>query len=311
MSVSIPWDDVLFSNNTILLLFLWLFRIAGALHHGKKFSNTFEGYTLNLIRRADSDSYRTNASWGDTCVEGLKTYSWRSMSHFSSSKSGMNMNIAGKYLQNNIEHFTKKRFSSSILHMANRGAIVELPRGPFYNGFAQYYLYGSHSSKELKIIAHKMSWNWFRRLLSFANSRQVSHWVTQDLCNQAKDQDAYIPVGYADGTPVASNKGSVLIHDKRVILSEGYVWTGFWLNHRWWPCNVNDDVILLGKVYELLTADEIAEISETFLRDPLQGSKEGYKGIWINGKEFLAPFKNCSRAWKIKSNACRKHLFRL
>jgi alanine racemase len=204
------------------------------------------------------------------CIEGVENLQVDGlMSHFSSSE------IRDEYgiLQVNtfktiIEHFTKKGFHPPIVHMANSGAIVNYPEAHFTMVRAGISLYGSHSSKELKNhLPTKQVMKFVSKVAlvrEFPAGFALSYGRT--FVTKKKTRIAYIPVGYADGYPRAlSNKGSVLIHDKRRDII-GRVCMDWFLvditddDH----VNVNDEVILLGEsVTNCITADEIAEISET------------------------------------------------
>jgi alanine racemase len=195
-------------------------------------------------------------------IEGL-------MSHFSSSEirdeHGVRQLNTFKKI---VEDFFKKGLKPKIIHMANSSAIVKYPEAHFNMVRTGISLYGSHSSGELKkLLPTRQVMKFISRVAlirEFPEGYALSYGST--FITSKKTRVAYIPVGYADGYPRAlSNKGSVLINDKRHDVV-GRICMDWFLvditsDKR---VNVNDEVILLGEsVTDCITADEIAEISET------------------------------------------------
>jgi len=195
-------------------------------------------------------------------VEGL-------MSHFSTSEIRDEHGIGQlNTFKKIIEDSFRKGLKPRVIHMANSGAIIKYPEAHFNMVRTGISLYGSHSSEELKKLLPTKQVMKFVSKVALIREFPVGYALSygRTFITSKDTRVAYIPVGYADGYPRAlSNKGSVLINDKRHDVV-GRICMDWFLvditgDKR---VNVNDEVILLGKsVTDCITADEIAEISET------------------------------------------------
>jgi alanine racemase len=238
MSGIMPWDDIsVFLQQDVtpvvyeLSVLMKLSSLAKSFSKPLKIHLKFDTGMGRLGFMPDDASLVINhlAGVDNIHVEGL-------MSHFSSSEirdaHGIGQINTFKKI---IEVFLKKGFQLEIVHMANSGAIINYPeshfnmvRTEFPEGFPLSYGRTFVTSKSTRV--------------------------------------AYIPVGYADGYPRAlSNKGSVLIRDKRCDVIGRVCMDWFLVDVTGYgDINVNDEVILLGEsITDCITADEIAEISGT------------------------------------------------
>jgi alanine racemase len=158
--------------------------------------------------------------------------------------------------------------SPEIVHMANSGAVVKYPEAHFNMVRVGIALYGSYPAKELSQVLHvKPVMKLVSRvatLKEFPPGSSLSY--DRTFITRKNTKIACVPVGYADGYPrMLSNKGSVLINDKRYNIV-GRICMD------WLLVDVTDDksvsigceVVLLGEgVNDVITADEIAEQTGT------------------------------------------------
>jgi alanine racemase len=195
-------------------------------------------------------------------VEGL-------MSHFSASET------RNEYGMKQVELFRRALQSLNdggvnpeIVHMANSGALTTYPEAHFSMVRAGINLYGSHAGKDLREkIALKQVMKFVSRvalLRDFQEGAPLSYGGT--YTTKRNTRVAYVPVGYADGYPrMLSNKGFVLIHDKRCAIV-GRICMDWLLADVTYLDDVEagEEVIILGHgESQVITADEIAEITGT------------------------------------------------
>ena len=191
------------------------------------------------------------------------------MSHFSSSENrdeyGFNqISIFNKALQ----LLNKNDIYPKLIHMANSGAIAQYPEAYFNMVRVGIALYGSYPSKGLSKILHVKPVMKFSSRIALIKEYPPDSSLSygRTFITEKKSRIAYVPVGYADGYPRSlSNKGSVLINDKRCNVV-GRICMD------WLLVDVTDkdniavgaEVILLGSGNrEVITADEIAELTGT------------------------------------------------
>ncbi|MCX5813647.1 MAG: alanine racemase [Proteobacteria bacterium] len=195
-------------------------------------------------------------------VEGL-------MSHFSSSEIrdayGMAQVKAFKYI---LQLFQNSGIKTELSHMANSGAISNYPEAYFDMVRVGINLYGSCTAVELK---EKLPVKQVMKLISrialikeFPSGYSLSY--GRSYTTEKSVKIACIPVGYADGYPRAlSNKGSVLIRDKRcnVVGKVCMDWILVDVTDIE-DVHAGDEVILLGRGNtDTITADEIAQLTGT------------------------------------------------
>lgn len=266
-----PWDDIsVFLQQNVTPVVYELSGLMKLCSMAKSFSNPLKVHLkfdtgmgrLGFMPDDASLVIEHLAGVDNIQIEGL-------MSHLSSSEIRDEHGIGQiNTFKKIIEVFLKKGFQPEIIHMANSGAIINYPESHFNMVRTGISLYGSHSSKELKDqLPTRQVMKFVSRIAlirEFPAGYPLSYGRT--FITPKNTRVAYIPVGYADGYPRAlSNKGAVLIHDKRCDVI-GRICMDWFLvditaDDR---ANVNDEVILLGEsATDCITADEIAEISET------------------------------------------------
>lgn len=191
------------------------------------------------------------------------------MSHFSSSENrdeyGFNQIATFK---DALQLLKKNGINPELIHMANSGAIVQYPETYFDMIRIGIALYGSYPSKGLSRILHVKPVMKFSSRIAlikeFPPGSSLSY--GRIFITERTSRIAYVPVGYADGYPRAlSNKGSVLINDKRCNVV-GRICMDWMLVDVTDKDNiaVGEEVILLGSgIHDAITADEIAEHTGT------------------------------------------------
>ena len=191
------------------------------------------------------------------------------MSHFSSSED------RDEYGFNQIATFNKalqllkkNGINPELIHMANSGAITQYPEAYFDMIRVGIALYGSYPSKGLSRILHVKPVMKFSSRIAFIKEFPPGSSLSygRTFVTERKSRIAYVPVGYADGYPRSlSNKGSVLINDKRCNVV-GRICMDWLLVDVTDKDNitVGEEVILLGRgISDAITADEIAEHTGT------------------------------------------------
>jgi len=271
MSGIMPWDDIsVFLQQNVTPVVYELSGLTKLCSMAKSFSNPlkihlkFDTGMGRLGFMLDDASLVINhlAGADNIQLEGL-------MSHFSSSEirdaHGIGQINTFKKI---IEIFLKKGYQPAIIHMANSGAIINYPEAHFTMVRTGISLYGSHSSRELRdLLPTRQVMKFVSRIAlirEFPEGFPLSYGRT--FVTSKNTRVAYIPVGYADGYPRAlSNKGSVLIRDKRCDVIGRVCMDWFLVDVTdYGHINVNDEVVLLGEsITDCITADEIAEISGT------------------------------------------------
>ncbi len=150
-----------------------------------------------------------------------------------------------------------------IVHMANSGAVTTYPEAHFSMVRVGINLYGSFTGRELR---DKMALTQVMRLVSrvalireFPEDTPLSYGGT--YVTKKNTRVAYVPVGYADGYPRAlSNKGEVLIHDKRCSIVGRICMDWLLVDVTYLDVEPGDEVVLLGHgETQVITADEIAD----------------------------------------------------
>jgi alanine racemase len=271
MSGIMPWDDVsVFHQHSITPVVYDLSALTRLCSMAKGFRTP-----LKIHLKFDTGMGRLGFMPDDAAIvmdrlEGTQNIQVEGlMSHFSSSETRDEYGIEQvSTFKSVMEHFIKGGFRPTIIHMANSAAIINYPEAHFTMVRTGISLYGSHSSMDLKELLPT------RQVMKFASRVALIREFPEGFAlsygrtyvTSRKTRVAYIPVGYADGYPrVFSNRGSVLIHDKRHDIIGRICMDWFLVDITDDDeVTVKDEVILLGQgMTNTITADEIAEISET------------------------------------------------
>ena len=150
-----------------------------------------------------------------------------------------------------------------LQHIANSGAILQMPNSHFNIVRAGILLYGVYPSQEVaQTIAVRPCLSWKSRVVYFKvvqPDRPVSYGSTWQSDQQTRI--VTIPVGYGDGYFRAmSNKAEVLIRDKRYPTVGRICMDQLMVNIGWESAYNNDEVILIGEMGDVSIKVEEAAI---------------------------------------------------
>lgn len=266
MSGLFPWDDIgpVIRNRLTPVVhdFATLERIS---EESRRFEES-----LNIHLKVDTGMGRLGFSPDDcsflaervketdgVVVEGF-------MSHFSSSETRDEIGMKQIDIFNRaLDTLREGGVEPEIVHMANSGALTTYPEAYFSMVRVGINLYGSYSGKEstgkipLRQVMKFASRIAFLR--DFPEGVPLSYGGT--YTTKKHTRIAYVPVGYADGYPrVLSNKGEVLIHDRRCAIV-GRICMDWLLADVTYleDVEMGDEVTILGHgETQVITADEIA-----------------------------------------------------
>lgn len=185
-------------------------------------------------------------------------------SHFASSDSA-DLAFARTQLErfHEVLHFYEARsLPFPIRHIANSGAILQIPDSHLDMVRPGLVLYGVHPSKKIPHLDVRPALRWTSRVVYFKVVRAgdpVSYNSTWRSDRAVRV--VTIPVGYGDGYPrTLSNQGEVLIHGKRYPVVGQICMDQFVVNIDQDSAFNADEVVLLGEQKGAhLSAEELAE----------------------------------------------------
>jgi alanine racemase len=154
-----------------------------------------------------------------------------------------------------------------LRHMANSGAILQLPESHFDMVRAGILLYGVYPSQEVtKTIAVQPALSWKSRVVYF-KVVQPGHPVSYGSTWQSDHmvRVVTVPVGYGDGYfRRMSGRAKVLIRGKRYPVIGRICMDQLMVNIEWDSAYNNDEVVLIGKSgRETITCEDLARWSGT------------------------------------------------
>jgi alanine racemase len=197
-----------------------------------------------------------------TQVEGI-------FSHFANSDIA---DLTHAHLQlerfNEVLNFYEKRsLPTPIRHMANSGAVLQLPESYFDMVRPGILLYGVYPSLEVKrTVPVKPVLSWTSRVVYFKvvmPGHPVSYgsrWQSDKMVRVVT-----VPVGYGDGYfRTSSSKAQVIIRNKRYPVVGVVCMDQFMVNIDWDSAYNNDEVILIGESeHEQITVEDLAQWAGT------------------------------------------------
>ena len=157
-----------------------------------------------------------------------------------------------------------------ILHCSNSAAIIDMPAANMSVVRAGISLYGMWPSDEVQkgnldlqpVLSLKSQVVFVKELEA---GRTISYGATYETAG--RERIATIPIGYGDGYPRSlSNKGYVLIHEKRAPICGRICMDQFMVNVSHIPeAKEGDAVVLIGRDgQEVISMEEIGELSGRF-----------------------------------------------
>ncbi|MBV6396303.1 MAG: Alanine racemase 1 [Anaerolineales bacterium] len=267
------------------------------LPHFAKFNLTLTASSLDLLRAADhlAESTRTRIRTHlkiDTGMERVGVRDTESESFLEASLQCKHLDIEGIYshfansdsadlthakLQlerfNEVLRFYEKRSlpKPRLVHMANSGAILQLPESYFNMVRCGILLYGVHPTREaarMNEVQPALTW---RSRVVYSKITPPGRPVSYGSLWQAErpTRIATIPCGYADGYfRRMTNRARVLINGKPYPQVGRICMDQFMANLGDDPAEVGDEAVLLG---DGITADDFAEWMGTNAYEVLTG----------------------------------------
>jgi alanine racemase len=163
--------------------------------------------------------------------------------------------------------FEKNSLPYPIRHMANSGAILQLPESYLDIVRPGIILYGVHPSHEVqKTIPVKPALSWSSRVVYFKvvkPGHPISYGSTWESDHMVRV--VTVPVGYGDGYfRSMSGKAEVIIRGKRYPVVGKICMDQFMVNIEWDSAYNNDEVILIGNSRgKTITCEDLAKWAGT------------------------------------------------
>lgn len=148
-----------------------------------------------------------------------------------------------------LDILREERADPELIHMANSGAILDLPESYFSMvraGMMMYGYYPSHTTSESVPLKPAMT---LKSRVAFVKwiERGESVGYGRRFRARTRTTIATIPVGYADGfTRMLSGKATVLLHGKQFPLAGTIAMDQMMVNVGKEDVSVGDEVVLLG-----------------------------------------------------------------
>jgi alanine racemase len=188
-----------------------------------------------------------------------------------------------------IKFYEDRSLPMPLRHMANSGAVLQMPESNFEIVRPGIVLYGVYPSNEVKRsveVVPALSWSsrvvYFKVVkphhpVSYGSTWQSDHMV----------RVVTIPVGYGDGYfRSMSGKAEVIIRGKRYPIVGTICMDQFMVNIEWDSAYNNDEVILIGESEaERITVEDLAGWAGTIPYEILTNINTRVPRIYINGEE--------------------------
>ncbi|MFC1936103.1 alanine racemase [Chloroflexota bacterium] len=197
-----------------------------------------------------------------TEVEGI-------FSHFANSDAAdlSHAKLQLERFQEVLEFYSKRSLPTPLRHIANSGAVLQLPESYFDLVRPGILMYGVYPSDEVKkSIPVKPALRWTSRVVYFKvvkPGHPVSYgsiWESDHMVRVVT-----VPVGYGDGYfRSMSTKAEVILREKRYPVIGRICMDQFMVNIEWDSAYNNDEVILIGEgAGEQITVEDLADWAET------------------------------------------------
>jgi alanine racemase len=166
-----------------------------------------------------------------------------------------------------LEFYTRRSLPMPIRHIANSGAILQLPESYFDLVRPGILLFGVYPSAEVqKTIPVKPALSWSSRVVYF-KVVQPGHPISYGSTWQSDHlvRVVTIPVGYGDGYfRSMSGSAEVIIRGKRYPVVGTICMDQFMVNIEWETAYNNDEVILIGQSGDhQITVEDLAQWAGT------------------------------------------------
>ncbi|MCI0647242.1 MAG: alanine racemase [Chloroflexi bacterium] len=185
-----------------------------------------------------------------------------------------------------LEQYAQYGLPRPICHMANSGAILQLPESYFDLVRVGILLYGVYPSAEVaRTIAVRPALSWKSRVVYF-KVVQPGHPVSYGSTWQSDHQVRVvtIPVGYGDGYfRSLSNEALVIIRGKKYPVVGRVCMDQMMVNIEWDSAYNGDEVILIGESGDqAITCDDLAEWAGTIPYEVLTNINTRVPRVYIH-----------------------------
>lgn len=186
-----------------------------------------------------------------------------------------------------LAFYEEKGVRPPLRHIANSGAILQLPESHLDMVRAGILLYGVYPSAAVpRTVVVQPALSWKSRVVYF-KVVQPGHAVSYGSTWEPEQMTRMVtvPVGYGDGYfRRHSNRASVLIREKRCPVVGHVCMDQMMVNIGWETAYPGDEVVLLGGQGEaMITADDLAEWAGTIPYEVLTNINTRVPRIYISG----------------------------
>ena len=196
------------------------------------------------------------------------------------------------YMTDNIE---KNGHKGLIRHCANSAAIIDMPQYQMDMVRAGIIIYGMYPSDFVsKSIDLKPAMRIRSQIIHIKQlDENIGIGYGRTYYTNKKTVVATVPIGYADGySRLLSNKARVIINGHYANVIGNVCMDQLMLDVTGIPCNVGDDVILMGKVGDLeITAEELAQIEGTINYEIVCDVGKRVPRVYIKNNEVINTIK--------------------
>ncbi len=187
-----------------------------------------------------------------------------------------------------LRFYERRSLPTPVRHMANSGAVLQLPESHFDLVRPGILLYGVYPSAEVSLnVAVYPALRWLSKVVYFKVVRPghpVSYGSTWESDHMVRV--VTVPVGYGDGYFRAlSNRAEVLIGGKRYPVVGRICMDQFMVNIEWDSAYNGDEVILIGgEGAAAITVEQVAEWAGTIPYEILTNINTRVPRIYLQPK---------------------------
>jgi alanine racemase len=193
-----------------------------------------------------------------------------------------------------LDFYRERDLTPPMRHMANSGAILQVPQSHFDMVRAEILLFGIYPSTEvLHSVAVNPALSWKSRVVYFKvvkPGHPVSYGSTWQSDHMVRV--VTVPVGYGDGYfRSLSNKTQVIIRGKKYPVVGRICMDQMMVNIEWESAYNGDEVILIGESgSEAITCDQLAEWAGTIPYEVLTNINTRVPRVYSRNGSVAAPF---------------------
>lgn len=196
--------------------------------------------------------------------------------------------------QDVLDFYEQRGLPPPMRHMANSGAILQMPESYFDMVRAGIILYGVYPSAEIpRSISVQPTLSWKSRVVYFKvvkPGHPVSYGSTWQSDHMVRV--VTVPVGYGDGYfRSLSNKSEVIIRGKAYPVVGRICMDQMMVNIEWETAYNGDEVILIGESENaVITCDQLAELAGTIPYEILTNINTRVPRVYARNELVEDPF---------------------